>query len=178
MAEVIWQKSIQALVVGAEQWLMRATYIGESKRGWDAELEEWQIGGVGLWGERNREKGVWHLIDYPTPPQPLWRTACRLYVLKSKPWQMKNTLIHCSQDAHLEPKTKTLNSPSWLCRVNRADFHQPDNPFHRPVIFWRNIQKLLNYVLIILMYSDQLNKLTANIPAARTNYSGCPCQPR
>lgn len=46
-------------------------------------------------GERDWEKGDC-LIDYLTPPAP-WYLTSRLYVRKSKPQQMTNTFIHCSQ---------------------------------------------------------------------------------
>lgn len=69
MAEAIWQKSIQVLVVEAwvvinENYLHKRKWAGEKKRG-ETELEEaekWQIDGGWLWGERDWEKG--DLLDW------------------------------------------------------------------------------------------------------------------
>ena len=53
MAEAIWQKSIQALVVEAVgPWLMRTTYVRESERGEGGKKN----GGDGAGGGRRNDK--------------------------------------------------------------------------------------------------------------------------
>lgn len=120
-----------------ENYLHKRKWAGEKKRG-DGDgggremTNRWQQ----TVGERDWEKGD-YLIDYVTPPALPWHLTPRLYVLKSKPRQMTNTFIYCSQNYHLEifSLLEVLGKKTFAfhfkARIPKgAHFHKRCNIFH------------------------------------------------